>query len=277
MPPSDEKASLTVPTRLYRYDVGAVGPEATREIPVETPVELVFGGAPYAVMMASPADLEDFAVGFALTEGVIGSLSDIRAVEIRSGAESARIEIALTGERLQAHLARRRAMSGRTGCGICGVEDLEHLPQAPRRTHVASAPSPHAVGAALRALETAQPLNARTRAVHAAAWCDPSGALIAVREDVGRHNALDKLIGAALRAGVDPDAGFVLITSRCSFEMVGKAAVFGAGALVCVSAPTSLALATAEKAGLHLIAIARGDHATQFFGGAENHHEGAAA
>ena len=273
MPPSDISASVSVPTRLYRYDVGAVGPETTREIPVE----LVFGGAPYAVMMASPADLEDFAVGFALTEGVISRLSDIRAVDVRFATDSARIEIALTGVRMQAHLARKRVMSGRTGCGLCGVEDLNQLPRALQRTNRSAPPSPRAVGAALRALEAAQPLNARTRAVHAAAWCDAEGALVAVREDVGRHNALDKLIGAALRGGVDPDAGFALITSRCSFEMVGKAAAFGAGALVCVSAPTSLALKTAENVGLHLIAIARADYATQFHGGAEKNHEGAAA
>ena len=264
MPPNEGAPSLSFATRAYSYDVGEVGPVVARQIAVETPIEIRFGGAPFAVMMATPADLEDFAIGFALSEGVIERLGDIRAVEARLEGVSGRVDVALSGERMSAHLARKRAMSGRTGCGVCGIEDLAHLPKAPRRKTPSPAPSPRAIGAALRALESAQPLNALTRAVHAAAWCGADGAIRCVREDVGRHNALDKLIGALLRESVDPDDGFILITSRCSFEMVAKAAAFGAGVLVSVSAPTSFALRTAQASGVALIAVARNDHALAF-------------
>ena len=165
---------------------------------------------------------------------------------------------------MSAYLARKRALSGRTGCGVCGVEDLAHLPRAKTRARKAPKIAPKAIGAALAGLEAAQPLNARTRAVHAAAWCGADGAILRVREDVGRHNALDKLIGALLREGANPNEGFVLITSRCSFEMVVKTAAFGAGTLVSVSAPTSLALETAAECGVELIAIARADGALGF-------------
>ena len=157
-------------------------------------------------MMATPADLEDFAVGFALSEGIIERLDDIRAIEVAVGRRTtggSKFRFPENG--MSAHLARKRAMSGRTGCGVCGVEDLAHLPTRragrPRR----SRSRPRRSAPPCAALESAQPLNARTRAVHAAAWCEPDGAIRCVREDVGRHNALDKLIGALLRAGVDPE------------------------------------------------------------------------
>jgi FdhD protein len=165
---------------------------------------------------------------------------------------------------LRVHLARRRAIAGRTGCGVCGVEDLDHLPKARPRRSLGQSPSPAAVGRAVEALEAHQPLNALTRAVHGAAWCDLDGGIKLAREDVGRHNALDKCIGALLREGADPDAGFLIVSSRCSYEMVTKAAAFGATALVSVSAPTSLALDAAEAAGLTLIVTARRDNALAF-------------
>jgi FdhD protein len=192
-------------------------------------------------------------------------------------AASGRVDVTLSGERMGAHLARRRAISGRTGCGLCGIEDLEHLPRARRRLPPTRPISPQAIGAAVAALDSVQPLNARTRAVHAAAWCGRDGAIQVVREDVGRHNALDKLIGALLREKADPDEGFVLISSRCSFEMVAKAAAFGAATLVSVSAPTSLALQRADDCGLTLIAIARADSALGFSGAAPDARRGAAA
>ena len=264
MPPSEGARSIEAATRIYRYDAGASGAATARRIAVETPVEIAFGGAAFAVMMATPADLEDFAYGFALTEGAVEALEDIRGVEVAAGEDFARIDIVLAPSRLSAVLARKRAMTGRTGCGVCGVEDLKHLPSPKPLTHRGPPPSPRAVGAALKALESLQPLNAVTRAVHGAAWSDSAGRIAFVREDVGRHNALDKLIGALLQAGVDPASGFVIVTSRCSFEMVAKTVAFGAGALVAMSAPTSLALRRAEEAGLELIAIARADHATTF-------------
>jgi FdhD protein len=277
MPPSEAAASVPAATRIYRYDAGSVGPLSTREIAVETPIEIAFGGAPFAVMMTTPCDIEDFAIGFALTEGVIEGIDDIRAIESAVDADSGRVNVTLSGDRMGAHLARRRAISGRTGCGLCGVEDLEHLPGARRRLAPTLPVAPEAIGAAVAALPSLQPLNLRTRAVHAAAWCGRDGAIRAVREDVGRHNALDKLIGALLRERADPVEGFVLISSRCSFEMVAKTAAFGATTLISVSAPTSLALQRADECGLTLIAIARADNALGFPGVAADANRGAAA
>jgi FdhD protein len=256
-------ASVTAQTRSYRYDRGSSGDTSPRAVAVETPIEIAYGGQPFAVMMGTPADLEDFAVGFSLTEGIVERYSDIRAVEASVGEDAARIDIALTGERLHAHLARRRAIAGRTGCGICGIEDLDHLPR-PKARGDARSPAPAAVGRAVAALEGLQPLNALTHAVHAAAWVGAQGDIRVVREDVGRHNALDKCVGALLRGGVAPANGFFLVTSRCSYEMVTKAAAFGATALVSVSAPTSLALRAAQAAGVYLLTVARRDGALHF-------------
>jgi FdhD protein len=277
MPPSEATASVAATTRVYRYDAGSVGPLSSREIAVETPIEIAFGGAPFAVMMATPCDIEDFAIGFALTEEIIEAVEDIRAIEAAMDATSGRVNVTLSGERMGAHLARRRAISGRTGCGLCGIEDLEHLPRARRRLAPTPPIPPEAIGAAVAALSSLQPLNARTRAVHAAAWCGRDGTIQVVREDVGRHNALDKLIGALLRERIDPGEGFVLISSRCSFEMVAKTAAFGATTLVSVSAPTSLALRRADECGLTLIAIARDDQALGFPEVAAEADRGAAA
>jgi len=257
--------SLTRRARVVKYVTGLSPETAPRAVAVETPIEIAYGGQPFAVMMGTPADLEDFAVGFSLTEGIVERYADIRAVEASADDDAARVNVALTGERLHAHLARRRAIAGRTGCGICGIEDLDHLPKA-RLRGGARAPDPAAVGRAVEALEGLQPLNALTRAVHAAAWVGAKGDIRLVREDVGRHNALDKCVGALLRADVSPDGGFFLVTSRCSYEMVTKAAAFGATALVSVSAPTSLALRAAEAAGVYLLAVARRDGALHFEG-----------
>lgn len=264
MPPNDEAAYLSFEARDYRYDGGPLGPPFERNIAVETPINILFGGIPFAVMMTTPADLEDFALGFALTEGIIESLSDIRGVEIERAELGLKVNVALAGDRLSAHLARGRALSGRTGCGLCGIADLAQLP-APRQAPPHADPiDPAAVKAALAALDRNQPLNAQTRAVHGAAWCDRAGALVALREDVGRHNALDKLIGALMKSAVSPADGFFVITSRCSFEMVAKAAVFGASTLAALSAPTSLAIERAKASGVTLIAIARADQAMIF-------------
>jgi FdhD protein len=239
----------------------------TRAIAVEAPVELVYGDQPYAVMMATPADLEDFAVGFSLTEGVIEAADEVRAVRVEGEARGLRLAVDLAPGRLRSHLARRRAMSGRTGCGVCGIEDLAQLPRARTRTGAAPAVSAAAIRRALAALGDAQGLNRATRAVHAAAWADLAGALRHVREDVGRHNALDKLVGALARGGEAPEEGFLLVTSRCSFEMVEKAASYGIATLVAISAPTSLALERAEHHAMTLVAVARADSVTVFAGG----------
>ena len=264
MRPSEGSGSIDAPVRTFSYDSGACGPRFTRAVAVEAPVQIVIGGAPFAIMMTTPCDLEDFAYGFALTEQIAETVQDIRGVEVERVEDGWRLKIAVSGERLQVHLARGRAMSGRTGCGLCGIEDFSQMP-SPRPPLTSQAPvAPAAVRTALKELETRQPLNQATRAVHAAAWCGRDGTIVVVREDVGRHNALDKAIGALARAGVAPDGGFFVITSRCSFEMVAKAAIFGAGTLVSVSAPTSLALERAQRFGVRIIAVARRDQALCF-------------
>ena len=256
----------TAPSLVVAFDGGAVRAD-TRTVAVETPVQVAFADVPFAVMMLTPADLVDFAYGFSLTEGVIERAEQIRGVVVGALEDGIALRIALVGERLHAHLARQRAMTGRTGCGVCGIDDIEAL----RRARAADGPAPGvavaAIGRALRALDERQTLNLATRAVHGAAWAGLDGDIALIREDVGRHNALDKLIGGCLRAGVDPRSGFVLITSRCSFEMVEKTASFGARTLVAISAPTSLAIERARALDVTLIAIARRDTLTVFHGG----------
>lgn len=274
MPPSRERSSRAedllpepsarVATEVVTFAGGVASGE--RAIPVEVAVEIVYGGVPFAVMMMSPEDLEDFAHGFSLTEGIIEGAGDLRGVRHEVEARGHRLLIDLAPGRMHAHLARRRSLSGRTGCGVCGIEDLDALPRAREPEGAAPTLSAAAVARALAALEGAQPLNVLTRAVHAAAYADRDGRLVAVREDVGRHNALDKLVGAVLRAGVRPEDGFVLVTSRCSFEMVEKSAALGARALVAISGPTSLALERARRLDLTLVAVARRDSMTVFHG-----------
>ena len=240
-----------------------------RAIATEIPVSFVFGDAPYAVMMASPGDLEDFAYGFSLTEGLVRSTDEIRSVKATPQAKGFSVEIELAPGRFREHLARRRSMTGRTSCGLCGVETVEQLPQAQKLAPAPPVPA-RAIFSALANLDRNQTLNSLTHAVHAAAFCSRDGAIRAVREDVGRHNALDKLIGALLREGVSPREGFILVTSRASFEMVEKAAIFGVTTLVAISAPTSLAIERAEALGLTLAAIARPDSMMIFSGALES-------
>ncbi len=256
--------SMTAPVRTIVL-AEATSVPGERDVAVEEAVEVSYGGVPFAVMMMTPADWEDFAFGFSLTEGVIEAAGDIRGVEVSRKPGGVALLVDLAPHRLHAHFARRRLMTGRTGCGVCGVEDLASLPRA--RAPVASPappPAPAAIARALEALEAGQALHHRTGAVHAAAFADRDGALLALREDVGRHNALDKLIGALLRADIGPGEGFLVITSRCSFEMVEKAGAFGARAIVAVSAPTTLALDRARALGLTIVGIARRDAMTLF-------------
>lgn len=257
-------ARTMVPTRVMRFD--GPGRSEERSLAAEVPVQVSYGDLPFGVMMLTPDDLVDFAFGFSLTEGVIERPDDIRGVAVEARPEGLHLRVDLAGPRLHAHLARRRALSGRTSCGLCGIADLAALPRASVAQAAAPAVSLAAIGRALAGLETGQPLHAATRAVHGAAWCAPDGALGLVREDVGRHNALDKLIGAILRAGLAPLEGFALITSRASFEMVEKIATFGARTLVAISAPTGLALERARALDLTLIGIARPDGVTVFHG-----------
>jgi FdhD protein len=277
VPPSESAASIEVEARTFFYDSSMDERAFVRAVAVEAPIEITIAGAPFAVMMATPRDLEDFAYGFLLTEGVADGANDIRGVEIEEGGAGWRVSVTLTGEKLQTHLARKRAIGGRTGCGLCGVGDLSQMPSPRRPVDRRSPVEPSAIGSALSELEIRQPLNAVTRAAHAAAWCARDGKIVLIREDVGRHNALDKAIGALKRAGVSADGGFLVITSRCSFEMVAKAAIFGAGTLVSISAPTSLALSRARDYGVSLIAVARADKALSFVSDPDTRSGGLAA
>ncbi len=224
----------------------------------EVPIALVFNGVTHAVMLASPEDLEDFALGFSLTEGLLesrGELYGVEATEVEGGIEL-RLDVAAACEwRLK---ERRRTMAGRTGCGLCGTDSLAQVRRALPLTSATSV-DVTALARAQRELQTRQTVQHLTGATHAAAWCARDGAVRLVREDVGRHNALDKLIGAMVRGGEDAADGFVTITSRASFEMVQKSAAAGVGLLSAVSAPTALAVRTAQELGVALAGFVRGD------------------
>jgi FdhD protein len=225
----------------------------------EAPVALEFNGLSYAVMMATPADLEDFALGFALTEGLAkapADLTDIAVAEVEHGWV---VRAALSGLGIDQLTDRVRARVAESSCGLCGIENLEAVarPLPPVAAHGALAEA--AIFAALAALRDHQPLGRQTGAAHAAAFASPAGTIHAVREDVGRHNAMDKLVGALATAGQDPAGGFILSTARCSYEIVEKAVRAGATRLVTVSLPTSMAVARAEQAGLSLWSLARDD------------------
>lgn len=264
-PPAQPPASAAMPSRPVRFD-GTRAVRATTEVAVEAPVNILYGTLPYAVMMATPSDLEDFVAGFSLTEGIVRSVDEIRGMAVTPQADGIVVSVDLEPSRFREHLSRRRNLSGRTSCGLCGVETIAEMPMATSSAREARPIRAAAIRAALAALDRQQPLHRLTHAVHAAAWCDAEGTILAVREDVGRHNALDKLIGARLRAGHPAEDGFVLVTSRASFEMVEKAAIFGAGTLVSLSAPTSLAIERASRLGLCLVSGARRESCTVFTG-----------
>jgi FdhD protein len=268
MPRSELSVPMAVASDAETKIIGSDGGSAAgrRSLPTEVPINFIYGGIPFAVMMATPADIEDFAYGFSLTEGIIGHLDEIRGLRIEAAERGLLCSLELTAERLHGHLARKRAMAGRTGCGLCGIDDLGSLPAARRPQGPGPRVTAEAIRRALAALELGQPLNDGTRAVHAAAWARLDGQIDCVREDVGRHNALDKLIGALARRRADPADGFVIVTSRCSFELVEKTAAFGARILVAVSAPTALALERAQALDMAMVAIARHDTMTIFHG-----------
>jgi FdhD protein len=264
-PQAGGTACRPVASTRWRYEAETCVARDT-EIAVEWPVNIRYGSVPYAVMMATPLDLADFVTGFSLTEGIIADASEIRAIRISDEPEAISVDVELAPGRFRQHLGRQRRLTGRTSCGVCGVEDASQLPRAERRSATRTPVAAEAVARAVGDLRAHQPLHARTRAVHGAAWCDREGRILMAREDVGRHNALDKLIGAVLRAGEAATGGFVVVTSRASYEMVEKTAMLGAAALVSVSAPTSLAVSRARAAGLMLVSVAREDGCEVFSG-----------
>jgi FdhD protein len=253
---------VELPAVAFKFE-GADGSEA-RQVAIETPVNVMYGSRPYAVMMVTPEDLEDFVVGFTVTEGVVEQVSHIQSVEVRAGPAGVEAVVALS--KAVALPARERSLSGRTGCGLCGVTALSHIPSAKIVQRPPVPISLDAVQRALSSLEHQQPLNLSTRAVHAAAWCSADGVIEQVREDVGRHCALDKVIGARLRGGLAAGDGFLLLTSRCSYELVDKAAVYGARCIVSISAPTSYAVDRARLHDITLLAVARRDGLLAFHG-----------
>ncbi len=225
----------------------------------EIPVALVYHDVPHVVMLATPADLEDYAVGFTLSEGLVTRAEEIRGVEVSLGESSADVKITVAWERFTQLLQRRRNLTGRTGCGLCGAESAADAIRECAPVPAGVTVSAEALHAAIAELCGRQPINARTGSVHAAAWVVPGKGIRVVREDVGRHNALDKAIGALARAREDFAAGYMLITSRASYEMVQKCATVGVPLLVALSAPTAFAVRLAERTGLTLVAFARAD------------------
>jgi FdhD protein len=223
----------------------------------EVPVALVFNGISHAVMMASPADLEDFALGFSLTEGLLNNASELYGVEVRPLKDGIELHLEVSAACEWRLKERRRTLAGRTGCGLCGTDSLSQVHRELPAVH-AFETTADAVLKATTELRQWQPVQQLTGATHAAAWADASGNILRVKEDVGRHNALDKLIGDLVRSQVNPSSGFLCITSRASFEMVQKAVAFGAGMLAAVSAPTALAVEVASSHNLALAGYVRG-------------------
>lgn len=258
-PPAPGRPAAGSVIRPVRRLRGASERVLDDHIAEEVPVAFIYNDEPFAVMMATPADLPDFATGFALSEGIVETPGDIAIEGIDQLIEGIQVRLRIPDARAQALAERRRSMSGRSGCGVCGSELLEAAMRWPAPVSADPRVTIPALRRALGELQSAQAINARTGATHAAGWAALDGSLHLAREDVGRHNALDKLIGAMHAAGHDPAAGFLVVTSRASYEMAMKAASVGIGLMAAVSAPTALAISLADRANLTLIGFARAD------------------
>ncbi|WP_213736802.1 formate dehydrogenase accessory sulfurtransferase FdhD [Bradyrhizobium sp. dw_411] len=233
--------------------------EGSRAIPEETAVALTYNGGTYAVMMATPQDLRDFAIGFSLSEGIVGSAEDIESFEVVELDDGVELRMWLGQSRADRLNERRRHIAGPTGCGLCGIDSITEAVRPAAIVAPGRSFSSQDIMTAMQSLPPLQTLNIETRAVHAAAFWTPARGIVALREDVGRHNALDKLAGAVAQDSISAGEGMVLLTSRVSVEMVQKTAAMGAPMMVAVSAPTALAVSMADKAGITLAAIARAD------------------
>ena len=255
---SEPAAAVSAQLPVARWTRGALS-EATDQVAEEMPVALVYHEVPHVVMLATPADLEDYAVGFTLSEGLVARADEIRGVTVTQGAASADVNISVAWERFTQLLQRRRNLAGRTGCGLCGAETAADAIREPGPVPAGVPISAQELHESIAQLPERPLINSRTGSVHAAAWVVPGQGIQVVREDVGRHNALDKTIGALSRAQADFASGYMLITSRASYEMVQKAATVGIPLLVAFSAPTAFAVRMAQRAGLTLVAFARPD------------------
>jgi FdhD protein len=256
--PSAPAPGVSAEVTVDRWTRG-VSKHTTDLVAEELPVALVYHDVPHVVMLATPADLEDYAVGFTLSEALVERADEIRGVEVRPGEASVDVHVTVAWERFTQLLQRRRNLSGRTGCGLCGAETAADAIRNPAPVPAGVEVTTAGLHAAIEQLSQLQPINARTGSVHAAAWVVPGQGIRLVREDVGRHNALDKAIGALVRGGADLAAGYMLITSRASYEMVQKCATVGIPFLAALSAPTAFAVRLAERSGVTLVAFARRD------------------
>jgi len=258
---ADDPAWTRPPSRSVHREIWRDGLHSggERPIPEETPVAMVYDGSTYAVMMATPEDLEDFAIGFSLTEGVVRRATEIKSIDLVRSRDGIELRMWLAGSNSRRLGERRRRIAGPTGCGLCGIESLA---ESIRPAEIVGEGRKFASGQIIEAMQSILPLqrlNIETRAVHAAAFWQPVRGVVALREDVGRHNALDKLAGALSRDAEAGHEGIVVLTSRVSVEMVQKTSVIGASVIVSVSAPTALAVRIANDAGITLAAIARAD------------------
>ncbi len=254
----DEPKSVSAEVSVERWSQGATT-HTTDQVAEEVPVALIYHNVPHVVMLATPANFEDYAVGFTLSEGLVARPDEIRDVEVTQGADAVDVRITVAWERFTELLQRRRNLTGRTGCGLCGAESAEDAIRDVGPVGPGTVVSIQDLHAAIEQLATLQPINARTGSVHAAAWVVPGQGIQLVREDVGRHNALDKAIGALVRGKADLASGYMLITSRASYEMVQKCATVGISFLAALSAPTAFAVRLAQKSGVTLVAFARRD------------------
>lgn len=259
------RPAITQTSRIARRPSGTTA--AARMVPEETPVAFSYAGTTHAVMMASPADFEDFALGFSLTEGIVASPDEIEAIEIEDLGTGIDIQIRLKDKANTRFEARRRRLAGPVGCGLCGIESIEEAMRSVDDVRQSALTlSASDIVQAVKLLSKQQPLHAETGAVHAAGFYVPGKGIVAAREDVGRHNALDKLAGALAKAGIDGASGAVVVTSRVSVEMVQKTASIGASFIIAVSAPTALAIRTADESGMTLVALVRGEDFDIFTG-----------
>jgi len=251
-------AAVSAEVAVERWTRGTLA-RTTDLVAEEMPIALVYHDVPHVVMLATPADLEDYAVGFTLSEGLVARADEIRGVEVVQGEASVDVKISVAWERFTQLLQRRRNLAGRTGCGLCGAETAEDAIRECAPVGAGVSITAAELHASMAQLASKQPINSRTGSVHAAAWVVPGEGIKVVREDVGRHNALDKLAGALLHTGQSAALGIIVLSSRISIELVQKAGMIGATVIVGVSAPTALAVRTAESTGLTLVGIARDD------------------
>lgn len=236
---------------------GGVRTASVECVAEEVPVAMVYNGISHAVMLATPADLEDFGTGFSLAEGIVARASEIHDIDTAHHVDGIEVRMQVSNRAFEALKARRRSLAGRTGCGLCGVDSLVQVSREVKPVAARPSVDEAAIHRAFVALGEGQALHALTGSVHAAAWAHADGTLFAVREDVGRHNALDKLIGAVALAGLDTAQGFAVVTSRASYEMVLKLASVGGGLLAAISAPTGLAIDLAGRTGVTLCGFVR--------------------